>query len=159
MAYNANLHTDVEADVPEGEAPTARERVKQLNEYRILLNSHLDKAFESQKTQYDKHHTPRMFKIGDKVMLRAKNIRNLRPAQKISDRQHGPFTIIETWGKQAYRLQLTPQYRQIHPVFHVSLLEPYRARPGEEEAKPGPVIIDGEDEWEVESILTKQGIG
>ena len=92
-------------------------------------------------------------------MLRAKNIRNLRPAQKISDRQHGPFTIIETWGKQAYRLQLTPQYRQMHPVFHVSLLEPYRARPGEEEAKPGPVIIDGEDEWEVESILTKRGIG
>ena len=33
MAYNANLHTDVEADVPEGEAPTVRERVKQLNEY------------------------------------------------------------------------------------------------------------------------------
>ena len=85
MAYNVNLHTDVKADVPEGEAPTAREQVKQLNEYRILLNSHLDKAFESQKTQYDKHHTPRTFKVGDKVMLRAKNIRNLRPAQKISD--------------------------------------------------------------------------
>ena len=45
------------------------------------------------------------------------------------------------------------------PVFHVSLLEPYCAWPGEEEAKPGPVIIDGEDEWEVESILIKQGIG
>ena len=92
-------------------------------------------------------------------MLQAKNIHNLHPAQKISDQQHGPFTIIETWGKQAYHLQLTPQYRQVHPVFHVSLLEPYRARPGEEEAKPGPVIIDGEDEWEVESILTKRGIG
>ena len=33
IAYNANLHMDVKADVPEGEAPTARERVKQLNEY------------------------------------------------------------------------------------------------------------------------------
>ena len=88
-------------------------------------------------------------------MLRAKNIHNLRPTRKISDQQHGPFTIVEAWGKQAYCLQLTPQYRQIHPVFHVSLLEPYRAQPGEEEAKPGPVIIDGEDEWEVESILTK----
>ena len=159
MAYDADLHTDVEADTPEGEAPTMCEWVKQLNEYWILLNLHLDKAFKSQKTQYDKHHTPRTYKVGDKVMLQAKNIHNLHPAQKISDWQHGPFTIIETWGKQAYHLQLTPQYHQIHPVFHVSLLEPYCAQPGEEEAKPGPVIIDGEDEWEVESILTKWGIG
>ena len=80
MAYNANLHTDVEADVPEREAPTAHEQVKQLNEYQILLNSHLDKAFESQKTQYNKYHTSRMFKVGDKVMLQVKNIHNLYPA-------------------------------------------------------------------------------
>ena len=146
MAYDVDLHTDVEADTPEGEAPTVHEQVKQLNKYWILLNSHLNKAFKSQKTQYDKHHTPRTFKVGDKVMLQAKNICNLCPTQKISDQQHGPFTIIETWGKQAYCLQLTPQYCQIHPVFHVSLLEPYCTQPGEEKAKPGPVIINGEDE-------------
>ena len=50
MAYNVNLHTDIETDISEGEAPTAHEWVKQLNEYQILLNSHLDKAFKSQKT-------------------------------------------------------------------------------------------------------------
>ena len=77
MAYDASLQMDVEADAPEGEAPTACEWVKQINEKQILLNSHLDKAFESQKTQYDKHHTPKTFKVGDKVMLQAKNIHNL----------------------------------------------------------------------------------
>ena len=69
MAYDVDLHTDIEADTPEGEAPTACEQVKQFNEYWILLNLHLDKAFKSQKIQYDKHHTPRTFKVRDKVML------------------------------------------------------------------------------------------
>ena len=96
MAYDVDLHTDIKANTPEGEAPTICEQVKQLNEYQILLNSHLDKAFKSQKTQYNKHHTPRTFTVRDKVMLQAKNIHNLCPMQKISDQQHGPFTIIET---------------------------------------------------------------
>ena len=47
MAYDADLHTDIKADTPEGEAPTMCEWVKQLNEYWILLNLLLDKAFKS----------------------------------------------------------------------------------------------------------------
>ena len=37
IAYDASLCTDVKADIHEGEAPIAREQVKQLNENRILL--------------------------------------------------------------------------------------------------------------------------
>lgn len=95
MTYDVSLQTDTKANTPEGEAPTAHEQVKQINERQILLNSHLDKAFKSQKTQYDKHHIPKTFKVGDKIMLQAKNIHNLHPVQKISDQQYRPFTIIE----------------------------------------------------------------
>jgi hypothetical protein len=40
-------------------------------------------------------------------------------------------------------------------VFHVSLLEPYRRRPGEDPAShPEAVLVDGDEEWYgVEAIL------
>ncbi|OJD09639.1 hypothetical protein ACJ73_10172 [Blastomyces percursus] len=57
--------------------------------------------------------------------------------------------------KQTYKLALTPQYRGIHPVFHVSLLEPYHARdriiPTTE-----PILIDSEERWEVKDIIDKR---
>jgi hypothetical protein len=91
------------------------------------------------------------FKIGDQVALRTKNIRRIRPSGKLDSRYGGPFTIIDTWGKNAYKLSLPPQFKGIHPVFHVSLLEPYYMRDGKP-ADSGPISIDGQDEWEVDSI-------
>lgn len=38
----------------------------------------------------------------------------------------------------------------IHPVFHVSLLEPSK---GELDAEPPPIEVEGEEEWEVEAVL------
>ena len=93
------------------------------------------------------------FKIGDKVMLRTKNFTLARPCRKLAERQIGPLTIVDAWGKQAYKLDLPPRFRDIHPVFHVSLLEPWHSRPGEEDPRPDPILIQGENEWIVESIL------
>jgi len=43
----------------------------------------------------------------------------------------------------------------IHPVFHVSLLEPYYTSniPGRHQAPPPPIEIEGENEYEVNTIL------
>ena len=62
--------------------------------------------------------------------------------------------MIEEVGPSAVRLHL-PDTVQLHPVFHVSLLElasddPF---PGQTFPPPPPIIIDGEEEWEVEKIL------
>ena len=54
----------------------------------------------------------------------------------------------------AYRLKLPPRWGCIHNVFYVSKLRPYREdleihdRP----APPPPILIDGEEEWEVARI-------
>ena len=44
---------------------------------------------------------------------------------------------------------------RIHPVFHASLLTPYRVNtiPGRVQPPPPAVIVDGVEEYEVESIL------
>ena len=62
--------------------------------------------------------------------------------------------IIEQIGTQAYRLQL-PASMKVHPMFHVSLLEPYHLFiiPDHTHPPPPPIIVESESEYEVEEIL------
>lgn len=53
-------------------------------------------------------------------------------------------------------MKLPKSFGSIHPVFHVSLLEPYYQRPGAEPREPPGILIDGETEYLVEAILDKR---
>ena len=50
---------------------------------------------------------------------------------------------------------LPSQWKSIHPVFHISLLEPVRTStiPNRHQEPPPPIIIEEEEEWEVSQIL------
>ena len=95
--------------------------------------------------------------VGDLVMLNAKNIRTKRPSKKLSPKLYGPFKVLETKGNRAYKLEISPRWR-IHPVFHVSLLEPYRTsnRPNREQPPLEPEDIEGDLEWEIERIVKSE---
>ena len=97
------------------------------------------------------------FKVGDLVMLNAKNIRTKRLSPKIAPRLYGPFKILVQRGNLAYKLQISDRWK-IHPVFHVSLLEPYRTsiRPAREQPPMEPEEIVGDLEWEVEKIVKSE---
>ena len=47
----------------------------------------------------------------------------------------------------------------MHDVFHVSLLKPYVAGGGDGLAVPEPILVNGQEEWEVERILKQWGRG
>ena len=81
---------------------------------------------------------------------------NKAPSQKLDAKKMGPFHIEEIVRESqlAYRLQLPPQMK-VHPIFHVSLLEPYTVNPfaGRVQEAPPPVEVEGEQEWEVKEVL------
>ncbi len=70
----------------------------------------------------------------------------------------GPFKIIKQITSVSYRLALSPQYL-ISPTFQISLLKaagaPRRADDLDEPRNqvPSPLIIDGEEAYQVQEIL------
>jgi len=83
------------------------------------------------------------FKVGDWVMVNAKNIKTKGPSKKLDYKLRGKFEIEKLCGTNAYRLKFPPLSGKIQPVFHVSLLEPYwqNTIPGRRSPTPPPVDL------------------
>ena len=146
-------HPKMEEEIQPGisrDVPSALDRAVGLLAMRRYLEANWKATVNK---QYNQKHTPRTFKVGDKVWLNAKNIRTVRPSKKLDYKYFGPFQILDVVGKQAYRLQLPSTFRGVHNVFHVSLLEEYKTTADREEAKPPPIEVDGQDAYEIEEIL------
>src|ERR1700742_1282956 len=100
------------------------------------------------------------FKANDLVWLNAKNITTKRPSKKLDQRRLGPYKITKANSSHAFRLELPRTLRFIHPVFHVSLLEPYRRNtiPNRVQPPPLPVEVDSQTEYEVSAILDSRRV-
>jgi len=137
--------------------PAADGLVEKIRAAQAELRTTLQHAQERYKEQHDRHVLPAPeIKVGDKVWLNRRNIRTTRPSRKFDVKRMGPFRVLELVGdaKLACKLEL-PAQMQIHPIFHVSPLEPYREStlPGRVQAIPHPVEVEGELEYEVARIL------
>jgi hypothetical protein len=100
------------------------------------------------------------FKIGDKVWLEGHNLRTEQPTAKLVPKHHGPFPIKKVLSPITYQLTL-PSTWKIHDVFHVDLLTPYIEMDfhGPNYTRPPPDLINDEEEYEVEQVLSSRRHG
>jgi hypothetical protein len=75
-------------------------------------------------TRYDQRKNGPQLGKGDRVYLLTKNLKTKRPSKKLDHVKVGPFLITEKRGAVNYKLDLPPDAGKVHPVFHISLLEP-----------------------------------
>ncbi|SGY60123.1 BQ5605_C007g04392 [Microbotryum silenes-dioicae] len=89
-------------------------------------------------------------------MLNRRNIRTTsRPSSELDSNKLGPLDIKRIINPVAYELD-HPSTMRMYPVFHVSLLEPYRPNtlPSRQQPVPPlPDLIDGEEAFIFERIL------
>jgi hypothetical protein len=104
----------------------------------------------------DRHWEPAPdFQVGQQVFIKAENIRTTRPSKKLSEKYLGPFDIIAHPGTHSFTLQLPEHLCAIHPVFHVSQLEPSvpNTIPNHTQPPPPPVKINDDIEYKIAKIL------
>jgi hypothetical protein len=150
---NYGKHPNIARD-PRGIKPIAEKAnvtVQHLQELHKNLQTELQFITQRSAIQANKKRSEGPdLKEGGMVYLLRKNIKTKRPSDKLDHTKLGPFRIIKKLGPVTYKLEM-PEGMRIHPVFHVSLLEP-----APKNARPGPVDIDEETQeprYEVEKIM------
>ena len=137
--------------------PTMEEQMKTLlwNREEALAAHELaqGRMVEWQKSTF----TP--FKRGDKVWLNSRNLKT-NYHKKMKPKHEGPFVITEVLGPVTYRLKLPTSWR-VHDVFHATLLKPYKENEihGKNFTQPPPELVEGEEVYEVETILNHRKRG
>jgi len=151
--YHPNLAVHPERDMA---SARAREFAVDLGELHEALKSNIQQAQEHYQKAADNRRLPAPeYNIGDKAYVKAQFFRTTRPAKKLSEKYLGPYEILAQHGSASFTLRLPESMRMVHPVYHVSMLEPSipSAIPNRTNDPPPPVEIDGEVEFEIAEIL------
>ena len=124
---------------PPPDIPVVHECIDTLSELRDTVHQCLQEASASQVQNYNKKVKPHEYTVSDLVWLSTKNIRTKQPSKKLDAKFTRPYKILEIIGKHTYHLNL-PVTARVHPVFHVSLLEPVTGQ----DLDLAPLEVDGE---------------
>ncbi len=105
---------------------------------------------ERNKASADHHRTkPPLYVCGQKVWLSSKAINFRLPARELGPKFIGPFVVAKVLSPVTVQLKLTSQFNKIHPVFHVSKINPVFRFPLQPliSAPLPPRLIEGSVVW------------
>ena len=101
------------------------------------------------------------YKVGDLVLLSTRDLKWQmvgRSSEKLVKWFIGPYKIKTIISSNVVELEL-PTTVKIHPVVNVSRIKWYVDQvDGQRKEAPQPVVVEGEEKWEVEKILNKRKI-
>ena len=151
--YHPNITVHPKCDIA---SSRAHDFAVDLDELQSTLKAEISVAQQHYQKSADVRHSPAPnFKVGDKVFIKAQFFRTTWPSKKLSEKYLGPYKIISQPDTLSFTLRLPESMHSVHPVFHVSMLEPTTSNTFSERIQPvpAPVIIDREPEYEISQIV------
>jgi len=178
FAYNNKAHTSTKVspfEANSGQNPRmgfelrkkgkfegAEKFAKRMKEVQEEAKAVLGKAQEDMRRHTDRHRAEAVgYKVRDLVLLSTKDLKwqmVRRSSKKLVKQFVGPYKIKAVISSNVVELEL-PATVRIHPVVNVSWIKWYIDQvDGQRKEMPQPVVVEGEEEWEVEKILNKRKV-
>ena len=178
FAYNNKVHTGTKVSpfkANNGQDPRmgfkmrkrgkyegAKRFVERMKNVQEEAKAALQKAQEDMKRYADRERGEvEEYQVSDLVLLSTKDLKYQmvgRQTEKLTEHFVGPYKVKAIISSNAIELDL-PSTVRIHPVVNVSQVQRYRSQvEGQRKEMPQPVVIEGEEEWEVEKIMNKRKV-
>src|SRR5258708_5045420 len=134
--YHPRLSTNLLAPSSSSEAQCY---VVDLDQLHSQFKASIADAQECYQKAADRQRIPSpAFRIGNRVYVKVKVFCTTQPSRKLAEKNLGLFEIIGTPGTHSITVRLPQQFRGVHPVFHVSQLEPAFPNPFPHREQPPP---------------------
>ncbi|PKI61780.1 hypothetical protein CRG98_017830 [Punica granatum] len=139
-----------------GNSPATYKLAKSWQKEADLARSCLNRATNRMKKWADKKRRHVEYSVGDLVLVKLHNILRHKNVHKgLTRRYEGPFQVLQRVGNVAYKVEL-PKKLKLHPVFHVSMLKPFKEDkedPSRAESSRAPIGAKAAYDQDVEQIL------
>jgi len=145
-----------------GRFEEAEKFAKRMKKVQREAKAVLAKVQKDMRKYADRHRVEAMeYKVRDLVLLSMWDLKWQMVGQcseKLIEQSVGSYRMKAIISSNVIELDL-PTTVKIHPVVNVSRIKRYIDQvDGQRKRVPQPVIIEGEEEWEVEKILNKRKI-
>jgi len=120
--YHPNLLVYPEQDIA---FSRIRDFVVDLDKLQSTLKEEIAKAQRQYQPSADsRQQQPPDFQVRELVFVKSHYFQTTRPLKKLSEKYLRPYEIIAQPSLQLFTLHLPDTMRAVHPMFHVSMLEP-----------------------------------